>query len=287
VFFRPSPFRQQLLHESGNQFRVVFVDQVIDPRGRNAQLFQVCDDPFPLLCPLFALGEVKLAHKLLEPLNRDCLAILVIILDDPLLMLGVFGHWRGQFPVGSVVGHVSNAPFPVGHGGIVPHLASFRRPIVTKTCPAVKRRWWILLPPIIRIESNSAGGLARRANPYIIAVFGVKQIIAIVKPYLAEKVLEGLQRAPLEALSVREVHGFGRQKSYLDEYGESEYSHTFLPKVQISLWVENARVEEIVRRIEAAARTGRMGDGKIFILPAVSGRRAIDITSARTTGESP
>ena len=52
----------------------------------------------------------------------------------------------------------------------------------------------------------------------------MKQIVAIVKPYLAEKVLEGLNRAPLEALSVREVKGYGRQKSYLDEYGESEYS---------------------------------------------------------------
>ena len=96
----------------------------------------------------------------------------------------------------------------------------------------------------------------------------MKQIVAIVKPYLAEKVLEALKRAPLEACSVREVKGYGRQKSYLDQYGESEYSLAFLPKVEINLWVDDSRAEEIIRRIVEVARTGRMGDGKIFVLPA-------------------
>ncbi len=95
----------------------------------------------------------------------------------------------------------------------------------------------------------------------------MKQIIAIVKPYLAERVLESLERAPLEALTVREVKGFGRQKSYLDEYGETEYSSAFLPKVEIEMWADETRVEEIVKRIVAVARTGRMGDGKILVLP--------------------
>jgi len=94
----------------------------------------------------------------------------------------------------------------------------------------------------------------------------MKQIIAIVKPYLAEKVLEALRRAPLEACSVREVKGYGRQKSYLDQYGDSEYSLAFVPKVEISLWVDDARVEETARKIVEVARTGRMGDGKIFVL---------------------
>jgi len=98
----------------------------------------------------------------------------------------------------------------------------------------------------------------------------VKQVIAIVKPYLAEKVLKSLERAPLEALRVLEVKGFGRQKSCLDEYGDSEYSLAFLPKVEISLWVDDARAEELIRRIVEIARTGRIGDGKIFVLPVVS-----------------
>jgi nitrogen regulatory protein PII len=105
----------------------------------------------------------------------------------------------------------------------------------------------------------------------------VKQIVAIVKPYLAEKVLEGLKRAPLEACSVREVKGYGRQKNYLDQYGDTEYSLAFLPKIEITLWVDDARVEEIVRKIVEVARTGRMGDGKIFVLPVAAAETAIEI----------
>ena len=105
----------------------------------------------------------------------------------------------------------------------------------------------------------------------------MKQIVAIVKPYLAEKVLEALKRAPLEACSVREVKGYGRQKSYLDQYGDSEYSLAFLPKVEINLWVDDSRAEEIIRRIVEVARTGRMGDGKVFVLPAEVCDRVIEI----------
>ena len=106
----------------------------------------------------------------------------------------------------------------------------------------------------------------------------MKQVIAIVKPFLVEQILDSLRRAPLEACSVREVKGFGRQKSYLDQYTDSsEYSLAFLPKVEISLWVDDARVEEIIRKIVEVARTGRMGDGKIFVLPAQLCEQAIDI----------
>lgn len=96
----------------------------------------------------------------------------------------------------------------------------------------------------------------------------VKQIMAVVKPYLAEKVLEALRRAPLEACCVNEVKGFGRQKSYLDQYEGSEYALSFLPKVEITVWVAENRAEEILRRIVEVARTGRMGDGKVFVLSA-------------------
>lgn len=105
----------------------------------------------------------------------------------------------------------------------------------------------------------------------------MKQVVAIVKPYLAEKVLEGLKRAPLEAVSVREVKGYGRQKNYLDQYAGSEYSLAFLPKVEINLWVDDARVEEIIRKIVEVARTGRMGDGKIFVLPTAPKMQVVDI----------
>jgi nitrogen regulatory protein PII len=104
----------------------------------------------------------------------------------------------------------------------------------------------------------------------------MKQVIAVVKPFLAEKVLDALRRAPLEACSVREVKGYGRQKSYLDQYGDTEYSLAFLPKVEINFWVDDARSEEVVRKIVEVARTGRMGDGKIFVVPCARNARVID-----------
>ena len=100
----------------------------------------------------------------------------------------------------------------------------------------------------------------------------MKEVIAIVKPFMAERVLEALKFAPLEACAVREVKGYGRQKSYLDQYVDSEYSLAFLPKVEIQLWVDDSRVDEVVERIVQVARTGRMGDGKIFVLPATEVR---------------
>jgi len=96
----------------------------------------------------------------------------------------------------------------------------------------------------------------------------VKQIVAIVKPFLVEKLLDGLRRAPLEGVVVREVKGVGKQKSYLDQYADTEYSHAFLPKVEVTLWVEDSRAEEILRKVVEIARTGRMGDGKIFMMSA-------------------
>lgn len=97
----------------------------------------------------------------------------------------------------------------------------------------------------------------------------MKQIIAVVKPYLAEKVLDAMKLAPVEACCVSEVKGYGRQKSYLDEYRGSEYSLAYLPKVDITIWVEDQYVEEVLRAVVEIARTGRMGDGKVFVLPSM------------------
>lgn len=97
----------------------------------------------------------------------------------------------------------------------------------------------------------------------------MKEVIAVVKPFLAERVLEALKLAPLEACTVREVKGYGRQKNYLDRYGDSEYSLAFLPKVEIQMWVEDDRVDEVIDRVLEVARTGRMGDGKVFVMPVI------------------
>lgn len=104
----------------------------------------------------------------------------------------------------------------------------------------------------------------------------MKEVIAIVKPFLAEKVLASLSRIPVEALTVREVKGYGKQKNYLTEYADNEYSMAFLPKVEICLWVEDQRVEEVLRRVVEVGRTGRMGDGKVFVLPAFPADTALN-----------
>jgi nitrogen regulatory protein P-II 1 len=98
----------------------------------------------------------------------------------------------------------------------------------------------------------------------------VKQVIAVVRPYLAEKVLENLKKIPLEALTVNEVKGYGRQKSYLDQYSETEFALAFLPKVEISVWVDDKYADETIRGLVEVARSGRMGDGKILVVPSVA-----------------
>ena len=111
----------------------------------------------------------------------------------------------------------------------------------------------------------------------------MKQIIAIVKPFLVEKILDALRRAPLEALSVMEVKGMGKQKSYLDRYADTEYSLTFLPKVEITVWVDDLRAEEVARKIVEVARTGRMGDGKVLVLPVTRFTSVVDISTGERT----
>jgi nitrogen regulatory protein P-II 1 len=96
----------------------------------------------------------------------------------------------------------------------------------------------------------------------------MKQIVAIIRPYLAERLLDGLRLSPLEALQVAEVKGYGRQKSYLDQYSSTEFSLAFLPKIELSLWVDDLRLEEVVKTIVDTTRSGRMGDGKLMILSA-------------------
>jgi nitrogen regulatory protein P-II 1 len=107
----------------------------------------------------------------------------------------------------------------------------------------------------------------------------MKQIIAIVKPFLVEKILDALRRAPLEAVSVAEVKGMSKQKSYLERYTDTEYALTFLPKVEINVWVDDLRAEDVARKIVEVARTGRMGDGKIFILSTQPYEAVVDLAA--------
>lgn len=93
------------------------------------------------------------------------------------------------------------------------------------------------------------------------------ELIAIVKPFRAEAVLAALAEFGVSACVVREVKGYGRQKGYLNRYRGSEYSTAYLPKVEIAVWVPAEQRDEIAEGIARVARTGRIGDGKIFVVP--------------------
>jgi nitrogen regulatory protein PII len=95
----------------------------------------------------------------------------------------------------------------------------------------------------------------------------MKQLTIVVKPFCVAAVLRAIADLGLTACVAREAKGYSRQKGYLDRYVGSEYSMAFLPKVEIGVWVGDDRIEEVTDRIVRTARTGRMGDGKIFVLP--------------------
>lgn len=94
----------------------------------------------------------------------------------------------------------------------------------------------------------------------------MKQITITVKPFRAEAVLRAVNDLDVIACTVQEVKGYGRQKGYLEKYLGGEFSMAFLPKVEISVWVTDEQAERVADLIQQAARTGRMGDGKILIL---------------------
>src|SRR5262245_28864281 len=93
----------------------------------------------------------------------------------------------------------------------------------------------------------------------------MKRIDAIIKPFKLEDVKEGLSKIGVTGMTVEEVKGFGRQRGHTELYRGAEYVVDFLPKVQVTVLVPDDRVPDTVDAIVSAARTGRIGDGKIFI----------------------
>ena len=93
----------------------------------------------------------------------------------------------------------------------------------------------------------------------------MKKIEAIIKPFKLDEVKEALQEVGLQGITVTEARGFGRQKGHTELYRGAEYVVDFLPKVKIEVIVEDNMVERTVEAIINAARTGRIGDGKIFV----------------------
>jgi nitrogen regulatory protein P-II 1 len=95
----------------------------------------------------------------------------------------------------------------------------------------------------------------------------MKKIEAIIKPFKLEEVKDALAEMGVEGMTVTEVKGFGRQKGHTEIYRGSEYTVDFLPKVKIEVVVTDDVCEKAVSTIVAAAKTGKIGDGKVFVLP--------------------
>ena len=117
-------------------------------------------------------------------------------------------------------------------------------------------------------DSSSAG--PRTNDPaQLVSSSRVVQIIALVKPFRAQAVLAALESVEILGGTVREAMGYGRQKDRLHQYLGSEYNSSFLPKVELTLFIEAVHAQDAIKAIVGQARTGRIGDGKIFVVPCL------------------
>ena len=111
----------------------------------------------------------------------------------------------------------------------------------------------------------------------------MKLIKAIIKPFKLDDVKDAVAKVGVEGLTVTEVKGFGRQKGHTEIYRGSEYTVDFLPKTMVEIVVDDDTVEQVVAAIVEAAKTGKIGDGKVFVLPTES---AIRIRTEEAGGEA-
>lgn len=128
-----------------------------------------------------------------------------------------------------------------------PCLGSNGRPVHR----AGRRRGWPIAPPNGAETTHSEEAM--------------KKIEAVIKPFKLDDVKEALQAAGLQGMTVLEARGFGRQKGHTELYRGAEYVVDFLPKIKIELIVADGQVESVIDALTKAARTGRIGDGKIFV----------------------
>ena len=111
----------------------------------------------------------------------------------------------------------------------------------------------------------------------------MKLVMAIIKPFKLDEVREALTALGIQGLTVSEVKGFGRQKGQTEIYRGAEYSVSFLPKVKIEVAVTDEMAEQVVEAVQKAASTGRIGDGKVFVLEML---QAVRIRTGETDAEA-
>ena len=107
----------------------------------------------------------------------------------------------------------------------------------------------------------------------------MKLVIAIIKPFKLDEVRDALNTIGVHGMTVTEVKGYGRQKGHTEIYRGAEYAVTFLPKVRLEIAVPSDRVEKVIDAVLGAAKTGQIGDGKVFVTPI---ERAIRIRTGET-----
>ena len=95
----------------------------------------------------------------------------------------------------------------------------------------------------------------------------MKLIIAVIKPFKLDEVRDALTRIGIHGMTVTEVKGYGRQKGHMEIYRGAEYAVNFLPKVRIEVAIPSDQLDQVVEAIAGTAKTGQIGDGKIFVMP--------------------
>ena len=111
----------------------------------------------------------------------------------------------------------------------------------------------------------------------------MKLVIAVIKPFKLDEVRDALTRIGVHGMTVTEVKGYGRQKGHMEIYRGAEYAVNFLPKVRIEVGVATEQLDQVVDALTTAARTGQIGDGKIFVTPI---EQAVRIRTGETGVDS-
>ncbi len=111
----------------------------------------------------------------------------------------------------------------------------------------------------------------------------MKLVMAVIKPFKLDEVREALTSLGVEGLTVTEVKGFGRQKGHTEIYRGAEYAVSFLPKVKIEVAVKSALADRVIEAIQNAAKTGQIGDGKIFVVDL---EKALRIRTSETDDDA-
>jgi nitrogen regulatory protein P-II 2 len=111
----------------------------------------------------------------------------------------------------------------------------------------------------------------------------MKVVVAIIKPFKLDEVRDALTKVGVQGLTVTEVKGYGRQKGHTEIYRGAEYAVSFLPKIKIEIACPAAQVEKVIDTISASAKTGQIGDGKIFVFGL---DHAVRIRTGETDGDA-